>query len=351
MAAPESLLKIEDFNYELPGELIAQAPLPIRDHCRLLVLKRSGGETYHKFFYNLPEFLNPGDVLVLNDARVMPWRIYGQTETGKQVEALLLMEIEKYSWRSLIKPSKKIREGAKIIWEDKIPSTVHRSSDGEGWIIHFEIENIHELLNKYGHAPLPPYIKRNRFHPLRKTDRIMYQTVFSSKAGAIAAPTASLHFTEKLIDELKNKGIQICYVTLLVGRGSFEPVRTWNVREHRMDAEMFEIKPEVADMINNAKARGNKIIACGTTVVRTLETSALKSGKVTPSAGFTSLFIYPGFNFKVVDILITNFHLPRSTPLILTSAFAGRELLLKTYEEAKRLKYRFLSYGDAMLIV
>lgn len=348
---PEHSIQLNDFNYVLPQTLIAQEPLIIRDHCRLLVLDRATGELSHKKFFDLPELLHSGDVLILNDARVMPYRIYGETASKKNVEALLIKEIGLKKWSALLKPSKKVKEGTKIVWEKRISSVVEKRIDNGTWIISFESDNIRETLDKLGNAPLPPYIKRTRFHPLRKADRIMYQSVFGTTEGAIAAPTAGLHFTERLLSELKNKGVHVCFITLLVGRGSFEPIRTEDITKHQMDSEMFEIKKQVAEMINQAKLSRRRVIACGTTVVRALETSALKSGRVEPCSGYTSLFIYPGFQFKVIDALITNFHLPRSTPLILTSAFAGREKLLNAYEEAKRYNYRFLSYGDAMIIL
>ncbi len=351
MAFPEDSFQLDDFDYILPEELIAQEPTPIRDQCKLLVLNKSTGEIFHKRFFNLPEFLLPGDLIVLNDARVMPYRIYGKTDRDKDVEGLLIKEIDLKRWSILIRPSKKVKEGMKILWEGRLSSVVERRIDRGNWIISFESENIRETLDKVGNAPLPPYIKRSRFHPLRKADRIMYQSVFGIKEGAIAAPTAGLHFTERLISELKMKGIKICFITLLVGRGSFEPIRTQNIKEHRMESEMFEIKEEVAEIINRTKSSGKRVIACGTTVVRALETSALKTGRVTPASGYTSLFIYPGFRFRAIDALITNFHLPRSTPLLMTAAFAGREILLNAYNEAIRSRYRFLSYGDAMLIL
>jgi S-adenosylmethionine:tRNA ribosyltransferase-isomerase len=351
MVFPERSLQLDDFDYDLPAKFIAQEPTLIRDQCKLLILNRITGEIIHNKFFNLPHYISSGDVLVLNDARVMPYRIYGKTENNKYVEALLIKEIDSKRWSALIKPSKKIKEGIKVLWEDSIVSLVEKRETKGNWIILFESENIQEALNKLGNAPLPPYIKRTRFHPMRKADRIMYQTVFSATDGAIAAPTASLHFTERLLSELKQRGIIVCFITLLVGKGSFEPVRTMDITEHQMESEMFEIKESVAKIINNAKSSGKKVVACGTTVVRALETSALKTGYVTPCSGYTSLFIHPGFQFKVIDTLITNFHLPRSTPLILTSAFAGRDRLLNAYEEAKKHNYRFLSYGDAMMIV
>ncbi len=348
---PEHSIHLNDFNYDLPQTLIAQEPAIIRDHCRLLVLDRATGGLSHKRFFDLTELLHSGDVLVLNDARVMPYRIYGETEKKSNVEALLIKGVGLNKWSALLKPAKRVKEGTKIVWEKCLNSVVEKRIDDGTWIISFESDNIHETLEKLGNAPLPPYIKRTRFHPMRKVDRILYQTVFSTTDGAIAAPTAGLHFTERLLSELKNKGINVCFITLLVGRGSFEPVRIEDITKHQMDTEMFEIKKQVAEMINQAKSSKRRVIACGTTVVRALETSALKSGSVQPCSGFTSLFIYPGFQFRVIDALITNFHLPRSTPLILTSAFAGREKLFMAYEEAKRQQYRFLSYGDAMLIV
>lgn len=348
---PEHSIQLNDFNFDLPQTLIAQEPALIRDHCRLLVLNRATGKFSHKNFFDLPELLYSGDVLVLNDARVMPYRIYGETESNKDLEALLIKEIGLKKWSVLLKPSKKVKEGTKIIWEKRLSSVVEKRIDNGTWIISFESDNIREILEKIGNAPLPPYIKRTRFHPMRKADRIMYQSVFGTTEGAIAAPTAGLHFTERLLSELKNKGVHVCFITLLVGRGSFEPVRIEDITKHQMDSEMFEIKKPVAEMINQAKSSGRRVIACGTTVVRALETSALNSGRVKPCSGYTSLFIYPGFQFKVIDALITNFHLPRSTPLIMTTAFAGRENLFNAYEEAKRQRYRFLSYGDAMMIV
>lgn len=350
MGRDDRSLNLKDYNYLLPKELIAQEPCLIRDECRLLVLDRRTGKKYHKYFFELPEYLKAGDVLVLNDARVMPWRIYGKTRENKSIEALLLKQINSHTWEALIKPSKKLKDGAEILWEDELRSIVKKEKDS--WIITFEDrKDIPSVLERIGHAPLPPYIKRKMDHPLNKIDRIMYQTIFNRAHGAVAAPTASLHFTERLLAEIRTLGVHICLITLLVGRGSFEPIRTEKITEHRMGIEFFDIKEDVAQIINSAKNRGNKILAVGTTVVRALESSALKTKKVTSGSGYTDLFIYPGFNFNVVDALITNFHLPRSSPLILTSAFAGREKLLRAYEYAKKMGYRFLSYGDAMLIL
>jgi len=351
MPSPEKFLPTSDFNYNLPKNLIAQEPLLERDKCKLMVLHRFTKKILHKNFVNIVEFFSPGDVLVLNDARVMPWRLYGKTENGKDVEALLIQEVSELEWEAILKPGKRIKRGVQIVWENTLSCVVTDRKDNGLWVLRFNTFNIKDLLQKFGNAPLPPYIKRSPFHPMRKVDRIMYQSVFSSSEGAIAAPTAGLHFTENLLHRLREKGVNVCFITLLVGRGSFEPIRTTNVVEHRMGAEMFEIKKEVADLIEDAKDQGKRVFACGTTVVRALETSALKDGRVKPSSGFTTLFIYPGFKFKVVDCMITNFHMPCSSPLVMTAAFAGREFLLKAYEEAKKAGYRFLSYGDAMLII
>jgi S-adenosylmethionine:tRNA ribosyltransferase-isomerase len=338
-------MKVSEFIYELPPHLIAQDGVEPRDSSRLLVLKRKTGEIIHlPAFREIINLLNPGDLLVLNDTEVIPAKLKGRKDTGGKVEVLILEEEESGLLSVLLRPSRRIDIGRRIIFSsptgEEISCEVVGREEGV-WKLKFP-EGISPF--SLGEIPLPPYIKK----PLEDPSR--YQTVYAKRKGSLAAPTAGLHFTPSLLETLDKKGVEIVFITLNVGLGTFKPIRTENVEEHKMEEEEFEISEESAGKINKAKEEGRRIIGVGTTVVRALE-SAGKGGKVRAGRQTTSLFIYPGYEFNIIDALITNFHLPASTPLLLTCAFAGKELIFKAYEEAKRLGYRFLSLGDAMFII
>ncbi|MBI4687247.1 MAG: tRNA preQ1(34) S-adenosylmethionine ribosyltransferase-isomerase QueA [Nitrospirae bacterium] len=345
-------MKLSDFDYPLPKEQIAQYPLRERDSSRLLVFNRKEKRIEHRVFRDLSDYLKSGDVLILNNTKVMPARIFGRKPTGGKVEILLIKELNHYTWEAMVKG---IEEGA-IVFDRGISAHVSRNHGVSN--IKFN-DDIREHMHTLGVMPLPPYIKRKA----DTSDAEQYQTVYAANEGAIAAPTAGLHFTEGLIDEIKSKGVHVEMLTLHVGCGTFKPVKAHDIREHKMDEEVYEISEPAVDTINNAKAEGRRIIAVGTTVTRTLEAEACKiqgqgardkgQGKAAIKAGRgdASIFIYPGYKFKIVDVLITNFHLPKSTPLMLTSAFTGLDELKNIYDEAISLGYRFFSYGDAMLVV
>ena len=343
-------MKVSDFDYELPKELIAKFPVEPRDSSRLMVLHRNTGEIEHRIFRDIVEYLKPGDVLVINDTKVIPARLFGKLETGGKVELLLVRQPGLGIWEVMAKPARKLKEGKRIYFDEELEAVV-KGYSGEGRrIVEFILKSnkdFMEKLEEIGHIPLPPYIEREE----KPEDREKYQTVFARKEGAVAAPTAGLHFTEELLQKLKDKGIIIKNITLHVGPGTFKPVKVENVEEHQMDYETYHVPEDTAAEINRAKEEGRRVIAVGTTVTRTLESAAEKDGKVKPGEGSTNLFIYPGYRFKVIDALITNFHLPRSTLLMLVSAFAGRERILNAYREAVKKGYRFYSYGDAMFIL
>lgn len=340
-------MKTIDFNYNLPENLIAQHPLLNRDESRLLVLDKESGEIEHRKFKDLINYLDKGDCLVLNDTRVLPARLFGN-RIGKEesIEILLLKRIEKDIWETLVRPGKKARPGHIIEFGHGILKGEIQSINEEGTRrIKFHYKGIfEEILDDLGEMPLPPYITESL------TDKERYQTVFSKNTGSAAAPTAGLHFTKELLEDIVNKGVNISYLTLHVGLGTFRPVKTANVLEHHMHSEYYSISEENVDIINNTKSNGGKIISVGTTTTRTLETIASIEGKIVPSSGWTDIFIYPGYEFKLVDRLLTNFHLPESTLLMLVSALASREIILNTYEEAIKEEYRFFSFGDAMFI-
>ena len=334
-------MKIEEFDYELPEELIAKYPVVPRHNARLMILNRKDKSIKHDIFINLPKYLEEGDLLVFNNTKVLPARLYGRKPTGGKVEVVLTDFIKEDEWKALI-GGKKIREGLIIeIAQDFKIEVLEHIEEGK-----FRVKLIGKdplkLLDKYGHIPIPPYLKREE-EPI---DRIYYQTIFAKEEGAVAAPTASLHFSEELLEKLKNKGINFAFITLHVSYGTFKPVKVENIEEHKVDPEYVKVPKETVEKIMETKRRGKKVIAVGTTVVRALETSKFK-----PFEGWTDLYIYPGYKFEVIDAMITNFHLPKSSLLILVSAFAGREFILKAYKEAIRLKYRFYSYGDGMLIL
>lgn len=340
-------MKTSDFYYDLPKELIAQTPVEPRDSSRLLVLGRNNGEIEHKHFYDIIDCLNEGDLLVANDSRVLPARIFGiKDETGAKVEFLLLKQISGNTWETLCKPGKKAKVGAKFTFgEGTLKATVVEVKDDGNRVVDFECdENFYTTLDKIGQMPLPPYITAE----LENRER--YQTVYSHELGSAAAPTAGLHFTNELMDRIRTKGVNIAYVTLHVGLGTFRPVKVDDVTNHKMHSEHYEIPQETAELIKQTKANGKRVIAVGTTSCRTLESVASQYGEIIACEGFTDIFIYPGYQFKVLDGLITNFHLPESTLIMLVSAFAGFDNVMNAYKTAVEEKYRFFSFGDAMFI-
>ena len=340
-------MKKSDFYYDLPERLIAQHPLERRDSSRLMVLDKKTGAIEHRVFSDLTEILMPGDCLILNDTRVLPARIYGEKiSTGAVVEFLLLKQLSASQWECIVKPGKKAREGAAFDFSGIMQGTITQVLETGNRIIDFSFEgNFFELLEKIGSMPIPPYIKE------KLEDNERYQTVYSKHLGSAAAPTAGLHFTKQMLQALEQKGVNIGYVTLHVGLGTFRPVKADNIEEHVMHSEHYRVPEETAALINATKAKGGRIIAVGTTSCRTLETAADESGKLQASEGESKIFIYPGYRFKCIDALITNFHLPESTLIMLVSALAGRENVLRAYETAVREEYRFFSFGDAMFIV
>ncbi len=341
-------LKKSDFYFDLPQELIAQDPLEDRSSSRLLMLDRDTGQTRHEIFHNIPQYLRPGDCLVLNNTKVIPARLLGEREgTGAHVEVLLLKRREKDVWETLVKPGKKCRPGTELIFgEGLLRGQVLETVEEGNRLIRFTYQGIwEEVLDQLGEMPLPPYIT----HKLQ--DKSRYQTVYARYEGSAAAPTAGLHFTRELLEAIREMGVEIAYVTLHVGLGTFRPVKEENVLEHHMHSEYYQVTQEAAQQINAAKAAGGRIICVGTTSCRTLESAADENGQVRPGCGDTEIFIYPGYRFRVLDGLITNFHLPESTLVMLVSALAGRERVLSAYEEAVRERYRFFSFGDAMFVV
>ena len=340
-------MKISEFNYELPEELIAQTPIEKRDESRLMVLDREKQTIEHKVFKDIIDYLEPGDCLVRNNTKVLPARLYGKKETGAHVEFLLLNRIEGDIWESIVRPGNKLHVGTKVIFgEGLLESEILDIMPGGTRKVQFKYQGIfNEILDKIGLMPLPPYIHEE----LKENDR--YQTVYAKYEGSAAAPTAGLHFTEDLLKKLEEKGVKIANVTLHVGIGTFRPVKVENIEEHDMHSEHFYIKQEDVDKINEAKRQGKKVIAVGTTSCRVLETIASEeNGMVEPIEGDTKIFIYPGYKFKCIDGLITNFHLPESTLLMLVSALAGKEYIMKAYNEAVKERYKFFSFGDAMFI-
>lgn len=339
-------MKTSDFIYELPEELIAQTPMPRRDGSRLMLLDKSSGEVRHEHFYDLPSYLRPGDCLVLNDSRVLPARLFGLRPTGGAVEVVLLKETEEKCWECLCRPGKKMRLGTEVVFGDgKLRAEVIDIHEDGNRVLRFSYDGIFlELLEELGQMPLPPYIKE------QLQDKERYQTVYSRESGSAAAPTAGLHFTPELLEEIRAMGVDVCFVTLHVGLGTFRPVKVDDIEDHDMHSEYCTVPAETAAAIMACKARGGRIVAVGTTTCRTLESFAKADGSIEAAAGWTNIFIYPGYSFKCIDALVTNFHLPGSTLLMLVSALAGREHVLKAYETAVRERYRFFSFGDAMLI-
>lgn len=338
-------MKKSDFYFELPEELIAQSPMKERDHSRLLVLNRKDHSMKDDYFYDLDHYLKPGDTLVLNDTKVMPARLFGHRENKEEeIEVLLLHPDENNCWECLIRPGRKMKIGTEIIFSDELSGVVRDITETGNRMIELQYQgNLYEILDRIGNMPLPPYITK------KLEDKNQYQTIYSKYIGSSAAPTAGLHFTSSLLKKLRAMGVNIAYVTLHVGLGTFRPVREENIEDHHMHSEHYHLSQATIDMIEQTKARGNRVIAVGTTSVRTLE-SAAASGTLQAGENDTDIFIYPGFEFKVVDAMITNFHLPESTLMMLISAFYSREEIMKAYEHAIQEKYRFFSFGDAMFI-
>lgn len=335
---------VTDFDYDLPQELIAQHPMEPRDHSRLLVVDKKTGEIEHKHFYDLVNYLKPGDVLVFNDTRVIPARLHGTKDTGAHVEVFLLTRRDATDWEVLVRPGKKLQVGAKINFSDELSCEVIEHTDFGGRVVRFKYDGIfEEILDRLGETPLPPYITA----PLEDKER--YQTVYNRECGSAAAPTAGLHFTKELLQKIKEIGCEEVFVTLHVGLGTFRPVSEAKIEDHKMHKEFYTVSQEAADAVNKAKAEGRRIIAVGTTAVRTLE-AAGADGQLHAGSSWTNIFIYPGYKFRLVDDLVTNFHLPQSTLLMLVSTLSTREIMLQTYKKAVEEKYRFFSFGDAMFI-
>lgn len=339
-------MQLNDFDYELPEELIAQTPIEPRNASRLMVIDPVEGKISHHHFYDLKEFCSPGDALIFNDTRVMPARLIGHREpTGAKVEIFLLRRIDGNRWETLAKPGKKAQQGNVIRFSDELCCTILDRTDFGGRIVEFSYEGIfEEILDRLGETPLPPYIHEK----LENSER--YQTVYSREQGSAAAPTAGLHFTKEQMKELEESGISLGFVTLHVGLGTFRPVQTETIEEHVMHREYYEIPEKTVELIRRTKAAGHRVIAVGTTSIRTLESAADGKNQISAKSGWTDIFIYPGYEFKIVDAIITNFHLPKSTLIMLISAFAGRDFVLKAYRKAVEERYRFFSFGDAMMI-
>ncbi len=348
-------IKLSDFDYELPEELIAQMPADKRQNSKMLVLDKANQTIEHKHFFDIVDYIDENSILVLNNTKVIPARLYGTKDTGAKIEVFLLEGVNnnKTLWSALIKPSKRVKPDTIIKISDELSvRAIERLEEAGEWLVELMYEgDLFEILHKVGNIPLPPYIERKlQSEALKQFDFNRYQTVYAKDEGSVAAPTAGLHFTQEILDKLKAKGVEIAYVTLNVGLGTFRPVKCENVLDHKMHSETFEITQEAADKINKAKSAGKKLVAVGTTTVRTLETAYQKYGCIKACHDHSELFIYPPYEFKVIDKLITNFHLPKSTLLMLVSALAGKDFIFKAYNEAIENKYRFFSYGDCMLI-
>ncbi len=339
-------MKKSDFYFELPEELIAQTPLEKRDSSRLLHLNKLTGEMEHRHFYDLVDYLHEGDCMVFNDSRVLPARLIGARPSGGSVELVLLRDLGEGRWECLSRPGRKTKPGTEILFGDgELKATVEAVAEGGNRIVRFDYEGIFlEVLERLGKMPLPPYIKEE----LQDGER--YQTVYSREIGSAAAPTAGLHFTKELMEEIAAKGVKLCFVTLHVGLGTFRPVKAENIEDHEMHSEFCMVPEETSRIVTETKRKGGRVIAVGTTSCRTLESFALEDGSLPVTSGWTNIFIYPGYKFKCIDALVTNFHLPESTLIMLVSALAGREHILNAYNEAVRQRYRFFSFGDAMFI-
>ena len=345
---------LSEFDYELPEELIAQKPAEKRQESRMMVLDREKHQILHKHFYDIVDLIEDDCILILNNTKVMPARLYGHKDTGARIEVFLLKERENKEWEVLIRPSKRVKEGTIIKISDDLSVQIINPLEDDGkWLVKMIYEgDIFEILHRVGNIPLPPYIERKMAdEDIKKLDFERYQTVYAKDEGSVAAPTAGLHFTEEILQKLTDKGVEIGYVTLNVGLGTFRPVKCENILEHKMDSESFEISKKTAELINRAKSKGKKLIAVGTTTVRTLETAYKQFGEIKECKSASELFIYPPYEFKVVDKLITNFHLPKSTLLMLVSALAGKDFIFEGYRQAIENKYRFYSYGDCMFIL
>ncbi|NPV72946.1 MAG: tRNA preQ1(34) S-adenosylmethionine ribosyltransferase-isomerase QueA [Pelotomaculum sp.] len=341
-------MNLSDFDYFLPDELIAQEPLPERDMSRLMVVRLDGKEFEHRLFKDIVDYLNPGDALVINETKVIPARLVGRKEgTGARIELLLLRRLDSSRWEALVRPRKKAPKGTAVVFgEGLLACRILDSTAYGGRVVEFSFEGLfEEVLERVGVMPLPPYIKK----PL--LDQQRYQTIYARQAGSAAAPTAGLHFSPGLLSRIREMGVAVIPVLLHVGLGTFRPVRTEDIRRHRMHAEYYEITEEASRAIAETRARGGRVIAVGTTTTRCLESAAEEGGRVRPGSGWTEIFIYPGYRFKVIDGLVTNFHLPKSTLIMMVAALAGRERILAAYREAVGLRYRFFSFGDAMLII
>ncbi|WP_297789666.1 tRNA preQ1(34) S-adenosylmethionine ribosyltransferase-isomerase QueA [uncultured Anaerococcus sp.] len=339
-------MRTEDFDYYLPEKLIAQHPSDKRDGARMMVLDKKTGEISNKYFYDVIDYLNPGDVLVMNDTRVIPARLFGHREDkDESIEVFLLHNIEGKTWEVLVRPGKKMKVGTEVIFSDELSAKVIDIKEDGNRIVEFSYEGIfNEILDKLGNMPLPPYIKEKLKDPEE------YQTVYSRNPGSVAAPTAGLHFTKDLLKRIEEKGVKLAFLTLNVGLGTFRPVNEDEITDHKMHSEFYTLSQETADMINEARKAHKKIIAVGTTSIRTLESVYKKCGEITKDSGWTDIFIYPGFEYKVVDSVITNFHLPKSTLIMLVAAFTSREIILNAYNYAVKEEYRFFSFGDCMFI-
>lgn len=340
-------MKVEDFNYDLPQERIAQVPIEPRDHSQLMVVDAKAESVVHKHFYDLPQFLQPNDVLVVNETRVIPARLFG-TKLGTQgkVEFLLLRPLTDKKWEVLVKPGKRCKAGTIVEFSPKLQAKVLSTTDVGGRVVEFICDqDFGELLEELGETPLPPYITE------QLEDKERYQTVYAKAKGSVAAPTAGLHFTPRLLAEVKSLGVQVVSVVLHVGLGTFRPVKVAEVADHHMHAEYYSLEPDSAAVINDCRAQGGRVIAVGTTTVRVLETLAQENGSIAAGSGWTDIFIYPGYQFKLIDALITNFHLPKSSLLMLVSALIGYDVIKSAYQVALSNQYRFFSFGDAMLLV
>ena len=342
--------KLADFDYPLPKKFIAQYPSQRRDLAKMMVVHRDTGEIEHKKFSNLPNYFRKNDLFIMNNTKVFPARLFANKDrTDAQVEVFLLRELENDLWEVMVRPARKVRIGNKLMFTKNVYCDVIDNTISGGRVVRFEYDgdDIYGIIDRIGQSPLPPYIKRDA----EPSDKVRYQTVYADRRGAVAAPTAGLHFTDGLIKRLKEKEIKMEYTTLHIGLGTFRPVQVEDLNRHQMDSEYFEVSPATALAINEAKKKRRKVVAVGTSVVRSLETVVVSGFQVTPKRGWTDKFIYPPYDFKMVDGLITNFHQPKSTLLMMVSAFATRKLIMKAYREAKKHDYRFLSYGDAMLII
>ena len=339
-------MKTNEFDYNLPEELIAQHPTKNRDEARMMVLDRNTGDREDKYFYDIIDYLQAGDVLVMNDTRVIPARLFGhRPEKEEKIEVFLLTNTEGSKWEVLVRPGKKMKIGTEVIFSEELSCKVLEIKEDGNRIVEFYYEGIfNEILDRLGNMPLPPYIKE------KLKDNEDYQTVYSKNPGSVAAPTAGLHFTKELLEKIEAKGIKLAYLTLNVGLGTFRPVNEDEITDHKMHSEFYTLSEETAEILNEAKKEGRRIIAVGTTSIRTLEAVYQKNGKICADSGWTDIFIYPGFEFKVVDAIITNFHLPKSTLIMLIAAFTSKDIILNAYNDAVSKKYRFFSFGDCMFI-